>query len=100
MKAHITSTLREVPADDWDRLARSAGLYLSHRWLLGEESDPTATASYALVHDGDGTLLAAAPSTSSTANPTTSTTRTCWSCPARPDRGCSPVPAAGTTTRP
>ncbi|WP_411149471.1 GNAT family N-acetyltransferase [Streptomyces sp. A30] len=61
MKAHITSTLREVPAHDWDRLARSAGLYLSHRWLLGEESDPTATASYALVHDGDGTLLAAAP---------------------------------------
>ncbi len=61
MKAHLVTTLREVQADDWDRLARAAGLYLSHRWLLGEESDPTATASYALVRDRDGTLLAAAP---------------------------------------
>ncbi|WP_223837991.1 GNAT family N-acetyltransferase [Streptomyces venezuelae] len=61
----MATTLRDIPADDWDRLARSAGLYLSHRWLSGEESDPTATASYALVRDGDGdgdgALLAAAP---------------------------------------
>ncbi|MFJ3520301.1 hypothetical protein [Streptomyces sp. NPDC090131] len=38
-----------------------AGLYLSHRWLAGEEEDPTATCAYALVRDLEGTLLAAAP---------------------------------------
>ncbi|MFC8518891.1 peptidogalycan biosysnthesis protein [Streptomyces sp. NPDC057257] len=61
MKTRIVGTLHEVPEPDWDRLARPAGLYLSHRWLLGQEPDPTATPSYALVTDDDGTLLAAAP---------------------------------------
>lgn len=61
MKSEIVSSVHAVPVADWDRLARHAGVYLSHRWLAGEESDPTATASYALVRDSDGTLVAAAP---------------------------------------
>lgn len=61
MKTEIIAAITRVPAADWDRLAAPAGLYLSHRWLAGEEADPTATAAYALVRDEDGTLLAAAP---------------------------------------
>lgn len=61
MKAEIVSSVHAVPVADWDRLAQHAGVYLSHRWLAGEESDPTATASYALVRDDNGTLVAAAP---------------------------------------
>ncbi|MFG2750770.1 peptidogalycan biosysnthesis protein [Streptomyces xanthophaeus] len=61
MKTDLITGIAQVPAADWDRLARPAGLYLSHRWLAGEEADPTATAAYALVRDDDGTLLAAAP---------------------------------------
>lgn len=73
MKSEIVSSVHAVPVADWDRLARHAGVYLSHRWLAGEESDPTATASYALVRDSDGTLVAAAPCTSCTTNPTPTT---------------------------
>ncbi|MFF3807428.1 GNAT family N-acetyltransferase [Streptomyces sp. NPDC002032] len=54
-------SVHEVPAAEWEHLARPAGLYLSHRWLAGEEDDPTATRAYALVRESDGTLLAAAP---------------------------------------
>ncbi|KMS68859.1 hypothetical protein ACM01_37390 [Streptomyces viridochromogenes] len=61
MKTEIVSSVHAVPVADWDRIARHAGVYLSHRWLAGEESDPTATASYALVRDSEGTLVAAAP---------------------------------------
>ncbi|QOV33834.1 N-acetyltransferase [Streptomyces ferrugineus] len=61
MKAEIVRSVRAVPVADWDRLARHASVYLSHRWLAGEESDPTATASYALVRDEADTLVAAAP---------------------------------------
>ncbi|MEV7508415.1 peptidogalycan biosysnthesis protein [Streptomyces sp. NPDC089922] len=57
----LVDSVRAVPAAEWERLARPAGLYLSHRWLAGEEDDPTADTSYALVRDHDGTLLAAAP---------------------------------------
>ncbi|MGI5484532.1 peptidogalycan biosysnthesis protein [Streptomyces lavendofoliae] len=56
-----TTGIATVPAADWDRLARSAGLYLSHRWLAGEEADPTASASYVLVRDAAGGLVAATP---------------------------------------
>ncbi|WP_406207895.1 GNAT family N-acetyltransferase [Streptomyces sp. NBC_01017] len=61
MKTEIVSSVHDVPAADWDRLAEHAGVYLSHRWLAGEESDPTATASYAVIRDHDGALAAAAP---------------------------------------
>ncbi|MFF4099020.1 GNAT family N-acetyltransferase [Streptomyces sp. NPDC001903] len=61
MITSIVESVHEVPAADWEHLARPAGLYLSHRWLAGEEEDPTATCAYALVRDLDGTLLAAAP---------------------------------------
>lgn len=61
MKTEIVNSVHAVPPADWDRLARHASVYLSHRWLAGEENDPTATASYALVRDDDGTLAAAAP---------------------------------------
>ncbi|MDF3143536.1 MULTISPECIES: peptidogalycan biosysnthesis protein [unclassified Streptomyces] len=61
MKTEIVSSVDAVPVADWDRLAQHAGVYLSHRWLAGEEGDPTATASYALIRDHDGTLVAAAP---------------------------------------
>ncbi|MEV7612181.1 peptidogalycan biosysnthesis protein [Streptomyces sp. NPDC089799] len=60
----ITSTVesvRAVPEAAWERLARPAGLYLSHRWLAGQEEDPTARCTYALVCDPGGELLAAAP---------------------------------------
>ncbi|MFD3699217.1 peptidogalycan biosysnthesis protein [Streptomyces sp. NPDC058646] len=57
----VASSLRTVPAAEWEQLARPAGLYLSHRWLAGEEEDPTATCAYALVRDPAGDLLAAAP---------------------------------------
>ncbi|MET9839261.1 peptidogalycan biosysnthesis protein [Streptomyces virginiae] len=57
----LVESVRAVPAAEWERLAAPAGLYLSHRWLAGEEEDPTADASYALVRDDAGTLLAAAP---------------------------------------
>ncbi|MFI5669955.1 peptidogalycan biosysnthesis protein [Streptomyces sp. NPDC051704] len=57
----IVESIHEVPAAEWEHLARPAGLYLSHPWLAGEEQDPTATCAYALVRDLDGTLLAAAP---------------------------------------
>ncbi|WP_063831352.1 peptidogalycan biosysnthesis protein [Streptomyces sp. NRRL F-2664] len=57
----LVESVHAVPAAEWERLARPAGLYLSHRWLAGEEADPTADAAYALVRDDDGTLLAAAP---------------------------------------
>ncbi|MFJ6784941.1 peptidogalycan biosysnthesis protein [Streptomyces yangpuensis] len=57
----IAESVHAVPAPEWERLARPAGLYLSHRWLAGEEDDPTADTTYALVRDHDGTLLAAAP---------------------------------------
>ncbi|MDN3293349.1 peptidogalycan biosysnthesis protein [Streptomyces ficellus] len=61
MKAETTTGIAAVPAAAWDRLARHAGLYLSHRWLAGEETDPTASASYVLVRDAAGALIAAAP---------------------------------------
>jgi predicted N-acyltransferase len=61
MKTEIVSSVHDVPAAEWDRLAEHAGVYLSHRWLAGEESDPTATVSYALIRDHDGALAAAAP---------------------------------------
>ncbi|APU38589.1 peptidogalycan biosysnthesis protein [Streptomyces sp. TN58] len=57
----LVESVHAVPAAEWERLAAPAGLYLSHRWLAGEEGDPTADASYALVRDDDGTLLAATP---------------------------------------
>ncbi|MER5728406.1 GNAT family N-acetyltransferase [Streptomyces sp. NPDC002138] len=61
MIASTIESLHEVPVAEWEHLARPAGLYLSHRWLAGEEKDPTATRAYALVRDLDGALLAAAP---------------------------------------
>ncbi|MGW1608357.1 GNAT family N-acetyltransferase [Streptomyces sp. NPDC002285] len=61
MKTEIVSSVHDVPAADWDRLAEHAGVYLSHGWLAGEETDPTATAAYVLIRDHDGTLAAAAP---------------------------------------
>lgn len=61
MITSIVESIRAVPAAEWEPLARPAGLYLSHRWLAGEEEDPTATCAYALVRDHDGNLLAAAP---------------------------------------
>ncbi|MEU9591733.1 GNAT family N-acetyltransferase [Streptomyces sp. NPDC048193] len=57
----FVDSVRAVPAAEWEPLARPAGLYLSHRWLAGEEDDPTAARAYALVRDRAGTLLAAAP---------------------------------------
>ncbi|MFE3580937.1 peptidogalycan biosysnthesis protein [Streptomyces vinaceus] len=61
MITSVIESVHEVPAAEWEHLARPAGLYLSHRWLAGEEEDPTATCAYALVRDPDGALLAAAP---------------------------------------
>ncbi|MEU8537680.1 MULTISPECIES: peptidogalycan biosysnthesis protein [Streptomyces] len=61
MITSVVDSVHEVPAAEWEHLARPAGLYLSHRWLAGEEEDPTATRAYCLVRDPDGTLLAAAP---------------------------------------
>ncbi|MFC9058003.1 GNAT family N-acetyltransferase [Streptomyces sp. NPDC057074] len=61
MITSIVDSIHEVPVAEWERLARPAGLYLSHRWLAGEEEDPTATSAYCLVRDPDGRLLAAAP---------------------------------------
>ncbi|MFM9368554.1 GNAT family N-acetyltransferase [Streptomyces sp. Da 82-17] len=57
----LVDSIHQVPAADWDVLAAPVSLYLSHRWLAGEEQDPTATPAYALVRDGRGALLAAAP---------------------------------------
>ncbi|MFF3619240.1 GNAT family N-acetyltransferase [Streptomyces sp. NPDC002467] len=61
MITSFIDSLDEIPAAEWEHLARPAGLYLSHRWLAGEAQDPTATSAYALVRDLDGTLLAATP---------------------------------------
>ncbi|ARF57846.1 GNAT family N-acetyltransferase [Streptomyces gilvosporeus] len=61
MNTELADSIHRVPAADWERLARPVSLYLSHRWLAGEEQDPTATTAYALVRDRDGTLLAATP---------------------------------------
>lgn len=61
MITSVVDSLHDLPAAEWEHLARPAGLYLSHRWLVGEESDATATAAYALVRDRGGTLLAGAP---------------------------------------
>lgn len=61
MITSVVDSLHDLPAAQWEHLARPAGLYLSHRWLVGEEQDPTATSAYALVRDRRGTLLAAAP---------------------------------------
>ncbi|MFJ4776604.1 GNAT family N-acetyltransferase [Streptomyces sp. NPDC088762] len=61
MITSVIASIHGVPAAEWEHLARPAGLYLSHRWLAGEEADPTATAAYALVRDRNGDLLAAAP---------------------------------------
>ncbi|MFC7816949.1 GNAT family N-acetyltransferase [Streptomyces sp. NPDC057367] len=61
MITSLVDSVRAVPAAEWERLARPAGFYLSHRWLAGEEDDPTARCAYALVRDRAGTLLAAAP---------------------------------------
>ncbi|MFE5678605.1 peptidogalycan biosysnthesis protein [Streptomyces erythrochromogenes] len=57
----LVESVHAVPAAEWEWLARPAGLYLSHQWLAAEEEDPTASASYALVRDDDGKLIAAAP---------------------------------------
>lgn len=51
MITSIVESIQAVPAAEWEHLARPAGLYLSHRWLAGEEEDPTATSTYALVRD-------------------------------------------------
>ncbi|MFD7082716.1 peptidogalycan biosysnthesis protein [Streptomyces sp. NPDC059918] len=61
MITSVIESVHEVPAAEWEHLARPGGLYLSHRWLAGEEEDPTATRAYALVRDREGALLAAAP---------------------------------------
>lgn len=61
MITSIVESIHAVPAAEWEHLARPAGFYLSHRWLAGEEEDPTATCAYVLVRDGEGDLLAAAP---------------------------------------
>ncbi|WP_405436439.1 GNAT family N-acetyltransferase [Streptomyces avidinii] len=49
MITSVIESIHEIPAAEWEHLARPAGLYLSHRWLAGEEEDPTATCAYALV---------------------------------------------------
>lgn len=61
MNLTVVQDVTRVPAAEWDALAAPAGLYLSHRWLAAQQHDPTARPSYALVHDTDGTLVAAAP---------------------------------------
>ncbi|GHH43725.1 GNAT family N-acetyltransferase [Streptomyces candidus] len=61
MITSIVESIHAVPAAEWEHLARPASFYLSHRWLSGEEEDPTATCAYALVRDHEGSLLAAAP---------------------------------------
>ncbi|MFF9453479.1 GNAT family N-acetyltransferase [Streptomyces flaveolus] len=61
MITSFVDSVHAVPAAEWEHLARPAGLYLSHRWLAGEEDDPTAACAYALVRDRSGTLLAATP---------------------------------------
>ncbi|WP_208877386.1 GNAT family N-acetyltransferase [Streptomyces armeniacus] len=61
MNTDLVHSIHDVPAGEWDRLARQTSLYLSHRWLAGEEQDPTATASYVLVRDREGAILAATP---------------------------------------
>ncbi|MFD9409891.1 peptidogalycan biosysnthesis protein [Streptomyces sp. NPDC059989] len=61
MITSIVESIHAVPAAEWEHLARPAGLYLSHRWLAGEEEEPTATCAYALVRGHTGNLLAAAP---------------------------------------
>ncbi|MEU6892639.1 GNAT family N-acetyltransferase [Streptomyces sp. NPDC046557] len=61
MITSVVESIHAVPAAEWEQLARPAGLYLSHQWLVGEEEDPTATRAYVLVRDREGSLLAAAP---------------------------------------
>ncbi|MEV8309849.1 peptidogalycan biosysnthesis protein [Streptomyces flavidovirens] len=61
MITSIVESIHTIPAAEWEHLARPAGFYLSHRWLAGEEEDPTATCAYARVRDRKGNLLAAAP---------------------------------------
>ncbi|MBT2395805.1 GNAT family N-acetyltransferase [Streptomyces sp. ISL-100] len=61
MRLSFSPSLAAVPREEWDALAGSVGLYLSHRWLTAQESDPTAQPRYALVHDDAGRLVAATP---------------------------------------
>ncbi|MEU6104011.1 GNAT family N-acetyltransferase [Streptomyces flaveolus] len=61
MITSFVDSVHAVPAAEWEHLARPAGFYLSHRWLAGQEDDPTALYAYALVRDRTGALLAAAP---------------------------------------
>ncbi|WP_052441278.1 peptidogalycan biosysnthesis protein [Streptacidiphilus anmyonensis] len=63
MKVSLASSLDDVPAAAWDRLAAvaEAGFYLSHRWLRHEEDSVTATAGYVLVTDEASRLVGAAP---------------------------------------
>ncbi|MCZ4097967.1 GNAT family N-acetyltransferase [Streptomyces sp. So13.3] len=61
MNLESVPTLAAVPAAEWDHLARDTSFYLSHRWLAGEETDPSATCTYLLVRDPHGRLTAAAP---------------------------------------
>lgn len=62
MNTEIVHSIHDIEPAEWERLAhRTGNLYTSHRWLAGEEDDPTAQPAYALVRDSSGTLLAAAP---------------------------------------
>lgn len=60
-RVRVLDTLTEIPRRSWDDLARGAGYYSSHDWLLANEAHPSATARYFVVESADGRPVVGLP---------------------------------------
>jgi predicted N-acyltransferase len=61
LDANWTSSLTEVDRREWDQISQECGLYLSYPFLLAVEESEATPASYLLLRDGKGSLVAGLP---------------------------------------
>ncbi|MFJ5631805.1 GNAT family N-acetyltransferase [Streptomyces goshikiensis] len=60
LEVAAVSSLRDVPAAEWDALAATSGIYTSHAWMSSVEAEPGAQAEYLLARR-QGRLVGALP---------------------------------------
>jgi hypothetical protein len=61
LDANWVSSLTEVDRREWDQISQRCGLYLSYPFLLAIEESEATPASYLLLRDGNGSLVAGLP---------------------------------------
>lgn len=60
IRIEVKGSLREIPAEAWDRLASGSSVYSTYRWLSNVEHRPDRRGSYLAVFAGEH-LIAALP---------------------------------------